>query len=176
MTYALLSTMMNETNTLDKDNNLQVQDWFRETEKSVSKLIENQSAQIFTPLNFSIAKVDDEVRSSIKLFEIPSIVVSNVFNREIDDDNLELKPKLRAKLSELSSRGTSSKIILQKEETANSIIISVGYEISDKKIEAKVNLKKQKNIIHQFQVSGQTDDLTSLVENITQQILNYFKK
>jgi uncharacterized caspase-like protein len=170
MTYALLTTMMNEPNVLDKDNNLQIEDWLRETERAVSKLIENQSAQRFVPINFSIGKVDDEVRKSVDLKEIPTIVVANVFNRNTDDDELEVKSKLKKLLSESATRGTD-KILISEKESSNTISVIVSYEIIEGKIESRISLKKNKVVIKQFNFSGKENDILGYVKGLGEEII-----
>jgi uncharacterized caspase-like protein len=170
MTYALLTTMMNEPNVLDKDNNLQIEDWLRETERAVSRLIENQSAQRFVPINFSIGKVDEEVRKSVDLKEIPTIVIANVFNRDTDDDELEVKSQLKKLLNENATRGTN-KILISEKESSNTISVIVSYEIVEGKIESRITLKKNKVVIKQFNFAGTLSDVPGFVKGLGEEII-----
>jgi uncharacterized caspase-like protein len=171
MTYALLSTMMNESNALDKDNNLQLQDWFRETEKSVAKLVENQSAQIFTPLNFSIGKVDEQVRKSIILREIPTLVLANVMNLETADDDLDLKTQLNSKLNEFTTRGSIEKIRVELKDSPKAISINLSYELNKNIIKTKVVLKKEKKAFKQFNFEGDSSNLNKFVEDLSEELI-----
>jgi hypothetical protein len=156
---------------LDKDNNLQIEDWLRETERAVSRLIENQSAQRFVPINFSIGKVDAEVRKSVDLKEIPTIVVANVLNRNTDDDDLDVKSKLKNILSETSSRSTNDKILLAEKESSTAISVNITYEVVEGKIESRITLKKNKAVVKQFNFVGTEKDLTGFVKGLGAEIL-----
>ena len=175
MTYALLSTMLNDPEVLDKDNNLQLEDWLRQTEKNVSKLIENQSAQRFVPVNFSVGKVDDAVRKSIVLQEIPTVVVANVYNKELDDDNLDLKTQLVKKLNEISTRGGTDKIIIAEKDGPNAISVNLSYELIEGKIKSKITLKKDKKVFKQFNFEGIATDLNKFVEDLSKEITKNLK-
>jgi WD40 repeat protein/uncharacterized caspase-like protein len=175
MTYALLTTMMNEPNVLDKDNNLQIEDWLRETEKAVSRLIENQSAQRFVPINFSIGKVDEEVRKSVDLKEIPTIVVANVLNRNTDDDDLDVKSQLKKLLSETSSRSANDKILLAEKESSTAISVNITYEVVEGKIESRITLKKNKVVLKQFNFVGTENKLSDFVIGLNNEIIKNIK-
>ena len=170
MTYALLTTMLNEPAALDAQNNLQLEDWLRETERAVAKLGENQSAQRFVPINFSIGKVDEEVRKSIVLQEIPTIVVANVLNRNVDFDDLEIKIQLKKLLSESATRGTE-KILLADKETGNAISVNISYEIIDSKIESRITLMKNKKVVKQFNFAGKETDVPGFLKGLGEEIL-----
>jgi hypothetical protein len=174
MTYALLTTMMNEPSVLDKDNNLQLEDWLRETERAVSRLIENQSAQRFVPLNFSIGKVDEEVRKSVDLKEIPTIVVANVLNIGTGDDELDLKSQLKKLLNETSTRGTD-KILLAEKESSSAISVNITYQVIEGKIESRITLKKNKVVLKQFNFSDKENDLSGFLKDLGAEILKNIK-
>jgi uncharacterized caspase-like protein len=175
MTYALLTTMLNDPEVLDKDNNLQLEDWLRQTEKNVSKLIENQSAQRFVPINFSVGKVDEAVRKSIVLQEIPTIVVANVMNKETDDDDQDIETKLVKKLNEISTRGGTEKIIIAEKDGPNAISVNLSYELSEGKIKSKITLKKEKKVFKQFNFEGNATDLNKFVEELSKEITKNLK-
>jgi WD40 repeat protein/uncharacterized caspase-like protein len=170
MTYALLTTMMNEPMALDKNNNLQLEDWLRETERAVAKLIENQSAQRFVPINFSLGKVDDEVRKSIDLRETPTIMIANVMNRMSDDDDLDIKSILKKLLSDVASRGTD-KILLAEKDNEKAFSINISYELIEDKIESRVSIKKNKAIVKQFNYNGLKSNLKDFVKGLGEEIL-----
>jgi hypothetical protein len=173
MTYALLTTMMNDPEVLDKDNNLQLEDWLRQTEKNVSKLIENQSAQRFVPVNFSLGKVDEEVRKSIVLQEIPTILIANVLNMGSGDDDLDIKNQLKTLLNESVSRGGSDKVLMAEKESPNAISVNITYEINAEKIESRITLKKNKTVLKQFNFNSNTAEF---VKGLSGEILANVKR
>ena len=175
MTYALLTTMLNDPEVLDKDNNLQLEDWLRQTEKNVSKLIENQSAQRFVPINFSLGKVDEEVRKSIVLQEIPTVVVANVMNLETGDDDQDIKTQLIKKLNENSTRGGTDKILIAEKDGPNAISVNLSYELIEGKIKSKITLKKDKKVFKQFNFEGIATDLNKFVEDLSKEITKNLK-
>jgi hypothetical protein len=131
----------------------------------------NQSAQRFVPINFSIGKVDEEVRKSVDLKEIPTIVVANVLNRNTDDDDLDVKSQLKKLLSETSSRSANDKILLAEKESLTAISVNITYEVVEGKIESRITLKKNKVVLKQFNFVGTGKDLTGFVKGLGAEIL-----
>jgi len=171
MTYALLSTMLSSPEVLDKDSNLQLEDWLRETEKSVAKLIENQSVQRFVPLNFSLGKVDLEVRNSINLYEIPILFVDNVLCIGTGDDNLDIKSKLKQIFETSAARNSADKILLAERENTKSIAVNITYESEQEKINCRITLTKNKVKLRQFNFSGLNSNLKVFVNALAEVIL-----
>jgi hypothetical protein len=91
-----------------------------------------------------VCKVDEEVRKSVDLKEIPTIVVANVLNIGSGDDDLDVKSKLKNILSEKSSRSTNDKILLAEKESSTAISVNITYEVVEGKIESCIPLKKNK--------------------------------
>ena len=161
---------------MDKDNNLQLEDWLRETEKAVGKLIENQSAQRFVPLNFSLGKVDQEVRNSINLNEIPTLVVANVLNIGTGVDDLEIKSKLKQIFETSAARNSDDKILLAERENTNSVSVNITYESEQEKINCRITLTKNKVILKQFTFSGLNSDLKVFTKVLGEEILKNISK
>jgi WD40 repeat protein len=171
MTYALLNTMMNEPTVLDVDNNLQLANWFQETERTVSRIMENQTVQSFmSNLNFKIGKIDDDVRNSVDLKEIPTIFIKDVSNRNTDEDELHVELKLKNFLSESASRG-NEKLYLAEKENSNAFTVKVSYEILDGKIESRITIKKKEVLVKQFNFSGKENDILGYVKGLGEEIL-----
>lgn len=183
LTYALLKTMLNEPNSLDKDNQLQLEDWFRETEKMVGKitenmkgkLIENQSTQKFVPLNYTLGKIDDEVKKLLTLHEVPMLYLESVININLGSDDISLGNKLRNLLYGISSRGLEQKIILAEKGSSNSNLIRVLYKINKDEVSCSVILLKNEIIQKKIEIKGENskEGIKTLSEKIISEILKY---
>ena len=70
LTYSLLKTMIKKPGSFNKNINLQLVDWFEETEELVTELQNYQSPQLITPNNLIIGNIDNEVRNLVLLYEL----------------------------------------------------------------------------------------------------------
>ena len=172
MTYALLNSMLNNKNALDEDNNLQLEKWFMATEEEVRKLNANQSAERMVSINFTLGKLDDEVRASIVLKEIPTIYVENVLNKNTFKDDLKIKSMLTSAFQEMS-RGSDSKIIIA--DFPNSIKVNILYEELGEDIQASVLLFNE-NFEEKFKVISKENNLGLFVQEIMNQIRTKIQK
>lgn len=175
LTYSLLNTMLNEPNSLDKDNQLQLEDWLRETEKMVARLRNDQSTQKFVPLNYSIGKIDEEVRKSVLLHEVPMLYLESVFNINLGSDDISLGNELRNMLIGISSRGLEQKIIVAEKGSTNSNLIRVLYKISKDEVSCSVILLKNEIIQKKIEIKGENtkNGIKALSEKIISEILKY---
>lgn len=177
LTYSLLNTMLNEPNSLDKDNQLQLEDWLRETEKMVATLRNDQSTQKFVPLNYSIGKIDDEVRKLVILYEVPMIFLESVININLGSDDISLGDKLRNLLNEISSRGVEQKIIVAEKGSSNSNLVRVLYSINKDEISCSIIVLKNEIIQKKIEIKGVNSEegIKILSEKIISQILKNYK-
>jgi hypothetical protein len=171
MTYALLNSMLNNKNALDEDNKLQLEKWLMATEEEVKKLNANQSAERMVPINFTLGKVDDEVRSSIVLKEIPLVHVSNVLNIDLGFDDQKIKDQLKKYFSE-KSRGSNKTVYLSEIEQTNSVQLNVMYVITKNQITFKVTLLKNNEVLKRMEKSGALSNQTTLLNELMSLIEN----
>lgn len=172
MTYALLNAMLNNKNTVDEQNILQIEKWFMATEEEVENLNREQSAERFVPINFSLGIIDDEVRNSIVLKEIPTVYVANVLNMNNGDDNFGIKEKLSATFTKMS-RGAEKSILVK--DSPNASKVNVLYEEKDKDILARISIKTQ-NDVQKFELSGKRADLDIFIQEIAESIRTRIEK
>jgi uncharacterized caspase-like protein len=165
MTYALLNSMLNNKNALDEDNKLQLEKWLMATEEEVRKLNSNQSAERMVPINFTLGKVDDEVRSSIVLKEIPTVFVSNVLNVDLGFDDQKIKSQMITYFSE-KSRGTEKTLFVSEIEQPNSVQVNVVYSISMNQITLKATLLKNNELIKRIEKTGTISNQTTLLNEL----------
>jgi WD40 repeat protein/uncharacterized caspase-like protein len=170
LTYSLLNTMLNEPNSLDKDNQLQLEDWLRETEKMVATLRSDQSTQKFVPLNYSIGKIDDEVRKSVLLHEVPMLYLESVININLGSDDISLGNKLRNLLYGISSRGLEQKVIISEKLSSTSDLIRVLYTINKNEISCSVILLKNEIIQKKIEIKGENSKVG--IKNLSEKIIN----
>jgi WD40 repeat protein len=178
LTYSLLKTMLSEPNSLDKDNQLQLEDWLRETEKMVGKLIEDQTTQKFVPLNYSIGKIDDEVRKLVILHEVPMLYLESVININLGSDDIHLGIELRNQMNSISSRGVEQKVIISEKLSSTSDLIRVLYSINKNEISCSVILLKNEIIKKKLEIKGENskEGIKALSEKIMLQILKTYKE
>jgi hypothetical protein len=172
MTYALLNSMLNNKNALDEENNLQLEKWFMATEEEVRKLNANQSAERMVPINFTLGKLDDEVRASIVLKEIPTIYVENVLNKNTFKDDLKIKSMLTSAFQEMSL-GSDPKIIIA--DFPNSFKVNILYEELGEDIQASVLLFNE-NFEEKFKVISKENNLGLFVQELMNQIRTKIQK
>jgi WD40 repeat protein len=178
MTYALLSTMINELKVLDGNNQLQLLDWFRETQKTVAKLKNNQTVECFLPLNFTIGKIDDEVKKSIVIREIPTVAVANVINLDYGIDNLKIKEKIKEYLKSNLSEISNNKILYLDAEIQNSINLNVIYSIKGESLILKIIISKDLEIILEKEISNKNseDGIKKIIEVIITELFESINK
>ncbi len=166
MTYALLNAMLNNKSSLDENNQLQLEKWLIATEEEVKKLNQNQSTERMVPVNFALGKIDDEVRSSIVLKEIPTVYVENVLNKNTFNDNLKIKYMLSSAFQELS-RGTDTQIMVA--DFPNAVKVNILYEEKGDELKANISLSKE-NFEQKFELTGKKANISAFVQELMNQI------
>jgi ribosomal protein S8E len=169
MTYALLNSMLNNKNALDEDNKLQLEKWLMATEEEVRKLNANQSAERMVPINFTLGKVDDEVRSSIVLKEIPLVYVKNVINTDLAFDNLEIETKLNEYFSN-RTRGGDKSLLLASVDQTNANLVNILYTKEKSIVNLKIIILKNNQVNKQFTKTGAEAQLNELIKEIALEI------
>jgi hypothetical protein len=171
MTYALLNAMLNNKSSLDENNQLQLDKWLMATEEEVKKLNQNQSAERMVPVTFTLGKIDEEVRSSIVLREIPTVFVSNVLNVDLGFDDQKIKDQLKKYFSE-KSRGSNKTVYLSEIEQTNSVQLNVMYVIAKNQITFKVTLLKNNEVLKRMEKTGYLSNQTILLNELMSLIEN----
>jgi WD40 repeat protein len=169
MTYALLNSMLNNKNALDEDNKLQLDKWLMATEEEVRKLNANQSAERMVPINFTLGKVDDEVRSSIVLKEIPLVYVKNVINTDLAYDNLEIESKLNEYFAN-RARGGDKSLLLASVDQTNATLVNILYTKEKNAVNLKITILKNNQVQKQFTKTGTEAQLNDLIKEIALEI------
>lgn len=169
MTYALLNAMLNNKISLDENNQLQLDKWLMATEEEVSKLNANQSAERMVPINFTLGKVDDEVRSSIVLKEIPLVYIKNVINTDLAYDNLEIETKLNEYFSN-RARGGDKSLLLASVDQSNATLVNILYTKEKNIMNLKITILKNNQVHKQFTKTGTEAQLNDLIKEIALEI------
>jgi hypothetical protein len=172
MTYALLNAMLNNKSSLDENNQLQLEKWLMATEEEVKKLNQNQSAERMVPVTFTLGKIDDEVRSSIVLKEIPTVFVDAVINKNTFKDNLNIKSSLSAAFQEMS-RGTDTQIMVA--DFPNAVKVNILYEEKGDEVKASIILYKE-NFEQKFELTGKKANISAFVQDLMNQIRTKIQK
>jgi hypothetical protein len=174
LTYALLKAIKQEPDILEDGKYLNVGRWFSSAERTVTELVKGNGArqepQVISTTNFNIGIVDDEVRKMIVLpTEKPLFSASNFQNSDesIADDDLELSKIINFHLNEIASRGSDSRIIYSNAtSSSDAYTISGRYEVKGNIIKVKVNIRQNKSLKQQFELSGTIDNLGDLAASI----------
>jgi uncharacterized caspase-like protein len=169
MTYALLNAMLNNKSSLDENNQLQLDKWLMATEEEVRKLNANQSAERMVPINFTLGKVDDEVRSSIVLKEIPLVYIKNVINTDLAYDNLEIETKLNEYFSN-RARGGDKSLLLASVDQSNATLVNILYTKEKNIMNLKITILKNNQVHKQFTKTGTEAQLNDLIKEIALEI------
>jgi ribosomal protein S8E len=139
------------------------------TEEEVRKLNANQSAERMVPINFTLGKVDDEVRSSIVLKEIPLVYVKNVINTDLAFDNLEIETKLNEYFSN-RTRGGDKSLLLASVDQTNANLVNILYTKEKSIVNLKIIILKNNQVNKQFTKTGAEAQLNELIKEIALEI------
>ena len=143
------------------------------------KLLENQSTQKFVPLNYSIGKIDDEVRNLVFLNETQMIYLESVINinfgsDNIGSDNIGLGDLLRNQLYGISSRGLEQKIIVAEKLSSNTNLIRVLYKQTKNDVLCSVIILKNEIIQKKIELKGKNSK--EGIKNLSEKIISEFFK
>jgi hypothetical protein len=169
MTYALLNAMLNNKNSLDENNQLQLDKWLLATEEEVKKLNLNQSAERMVPVSFPIGKIDEEVRSSIVLKEIPTVFVNNVINFDLGYDDREIKQKLLNHFFE-KSRSAEKTMFVTDTQQPGSLQVNLVYTVDKGDISLKLTLLKNNEVVKQVPANSTVSQLQTTLNELIQAI------
>jgi hypothetical protein len=117
------------------------------------------------PVTFTLGKIDEEVRSSIVLKEIPTVYVSNVLNIDLGFDDQKIKGQLINYFSE-KSRGAEKTLFVSEIEQPKSVQVNVIYTISTNQITFKATLLKNNQFIKRIEKSGNLSAQSSLLNDL----------
>jgi hypothetical protein len=175
LTYSLLRAIKLQPDILEQGKYLDVSRWFGAAEKTVSEISKNyglrQEPQRVSSNNFNLGVVDEEVLQKIILpKEKPLFGPVNLQNADeaISSDDLELGKLLHYELTDISSRGAEGSILFDEKLKSEEVwTLSGRYELQNKKIVVRINIKQGKQMPkHRFEVTGSTDKLKELSEEI----------
>ena len=172
LTYSLLKAIKQQPDILEDGKYLNLSRWFNAAEKTVSELSKENGArqepQIVTNTNFNIGIVDEEVMAKIVLpQEKPLFAASNFQNSDeaADGDNLELSKLVNLQLSDISARGTESKIVyVTATNSPDAFTLSGRYDVKNNEVSIRVSIKKNNETKYRFEEKGSKDKLKELVE------------
>ena len=174
LTYSLLKAIKQHPDILDAGKYLDVSRWFNAAEKIVSEVSKESGArqdpQIVSNTNFNIGIVDDEVMAKIVLpTEKPLFTASNFQNNDeaADGDNLELSKIINLQLSDISARGTDSKIVyVTATNASDAFTLSGRYDVKNNEVSIRVSIKKNNETKYRFEEKGPKNKLKELAEAV----------
>ena len=85
-------------------------------------------------------------------------------------DDMNLKKKVNAALSDILQRGVKAKIIYVPGASDNANNINLTYSIKGEDISCDIILVKAREMIYKEEVSGKTTDLDSMIQTMIQKI------
>ena len=184
LTYSLLRAIKLQPDILDQGKYLDVSRWFGAAEKTVSEISKSfglsQDPQRVTSNNFNLGVVDEELLRKIilpkeKLLFGP-VNLQNA-DEAISSDDLELGKFLHYELTDISSKAVESSILFDEKFKSEEVwTLSGRYEIQNKKIVVRINIKQGKQLPkHRFEVTGSIDKLKELSEEIAKKAIMIVK-
>jgi hypothetical protein len=98
----------------------------------------------------------------------------NVLNTAMSDDDLDLRRLTDKRLEFLSGAGGEKKVIfLPASHSPDAWSFTGSYPVKENAVTIKVNLKKDKLVKHQFEMTGTKDKLNELVDAIIKKALEW---
>jgi WD40 repeat protein/uncharacterized caspase-like protein len=175
LTYSLLKVMKQQPDILEDGKLLNVSRWFNAAEKTVAELSRENGArqepQVVSNTNFNIGIVDAEVLAAISLpQEKPLFAASNFQNSDenADGDNLELSKLINLQLSDLSTRGSDSKIVyVTATNSPDAYTLSGRYDVKGSDVIVRISIKRNNKTAFRFEQNGSMDKLTGLAAAIS---------
>lgn len=183
LTYSLLQAIKQQPDILSNQKFLNVTRWFAAAEKSVTEIAKEsnapQQAQIVSTTNFDIGIVDEEVRNRIILpLEKPMFTGSEFRNAEVKFDNLQFRNLVDKQLNKVANEGVTYGILFRPGYSGSSAYtVSGDYKIVGSEVVVSVMLiKGGTRVIAQFEMTGSSDDLNKLAEEVVGKVLNVVSK
>lgn len=176
LTYSLLKTIKEQPDILDDGKYLNVDKWFAAAEKSVSDIVSQtgnrQNPQKFGTGGFNVGVVDKDVLTKIVLpMERPLFTSSNFQNSDeaIAYDDLEISKLVNQQLTAVSVRGVNSKVsYVSASNSPDAYTLGGRYEVKGDNVSVRVNVIRNKQVVHRFEVNGSITNLDSISEKIVQ--------
>lgn len=183
LTYSLLKAIKQQPDILQDGKYLDVSRWFGAAEKTVGELTKENGArqqpQVVSNTNFNIGLVDEEVTAKIILpQEKPLFTNSNLQNNDdnIAMDDLELNRLLDNQFSVIAARGSSGVISFVASLKSSDVYALGGrYEVKEKSIIARINIRLGKEIKYRFELTGHIDHLNELAIAIAEKAASLVK-
>jgi len=162
LTFALIKTMLQSNESTDEDGILQLEKWLIAAEKEVQKLTDQQAAQRFSPINFPMGVVDEEVRNAVTLTELPTLVLVNVQNDRLKFDNLMLREKLNKVLSTSARDQQTTGFLVGSVSHANTLDLNIEYVQCGKQLVTYTFLSKNAQLVGKRKLKCPSDQIEKL--------------
>ena len=177
LTYAMLKTLKQNSEVLEEGGFLNVSRWFSVVEDEVQNLAREQNrkqnAQPFGSGDITIGRVDDEVRAAIQLVnEKPVIVAANFRDTATGLDNKLFNRLINNRLSHIASRGNKSSVTFMESNPVGYKMIGLSSE-QEGILTCKVNILKNAQPVHSFEIQGSSDELETLAQDIIEQAVEW---
>jgi uncharacterized caspase-like protein len=176
LTYSLLSALVRNKSVLTDENQLVLEKWFIAAEEEMQKLNKDQNAEKMVPINFNIGIVDDEVKQSIQISEIPMLEIGEVINESqfINDlfpfDDLGIRGKLYSSFQVLNESKNQKVYLLESAGNAHYKLI-IKYLVINNEIKIKCNIIKNGEVIFKAERSEALEKLDSILFALTEEIV-----
>jgi uncharacterized caspase-like protein len=162
LTFALIKTMLQSNESTDEVGVLQLEKWLIAAEKEVQKLTDQQAAQRFSPINFPMGVVDEEVRNAVTLTELPTLVLVNVQNDRLKFDNLMLREKLNKVLSTSARDQQTTGFLVGSVSHANTLDLNIEYVQCGKQLVTYTFLSKNGQLVGKSKLKCPSDQREKL--------------
>jgi hypothetical protein len=177
LTYSLLSALVRNKSALNAENQLVLEKWFITAEEEMKKLNKNQNAEKMVPVSFNLGVIDEKVRNSINITQIPMLKITEVINESqfLNDifpyDNYRIREKLKEAFNALNHTQNKQVLLLDNESFSITELI-IKYDITLENIHLKCHLIKNGNVFKTIEKRVPIDQLDSSLNNMIIEIYN----
>ena len=177
LTYSLLCALVRNKSILTDENQIVTEKWFIAAEEEMKKLNKDQNAERMVPVSFNLGVIDEKVRNSINITQIPMLKITEVINESqfLNDifpyDNYRIREKLKEAFNALNH--TQNKQVLLLDNVSFSITeLIIKYDITLENIHLKCHLLKNGNVFKTIEKRVPIDQLDPSLNNMIIEIYN----
>jgi uncharacterized caspase-like protein len=176
LTYSLLSALVRNKSVLTDDNQLVLEKWFIAAEEEMIKLNKDQNSEKMMPISFNLGIVNDEVKQSIQITEIPMMEIGEVINENqfINElfplDNLEIEERIKSSFQVLNESKNQKIYLLESGGNTNYKLI-IKYSVLNNDIKIKCNIIKNGAVIFKLERTTDFEKLNSVISSLTKEIV-----
>jgi WD40 repeat protein len=177
LTYSLLSSLVKSKSAVNEQNELILEKWFIAAEEEMMILNKDQNAEKMVPVSFNLGIIDEEVRNSIKITQIPMLKIAEVINEGqfLNDifpyDNYRIREKTKEAFDALYHTQNKQVLIIDDDSSSRTELI-IKYSIKLEHIHLKCHVVKNGFVFKTIEKRVPIDQLEPSLNNMIIEIYN----